>query len=75
MLKMGLPMPAVKHAMTRDGLDPDVMDGDHSKPAAGGGGVPLKEDPKYTKYFKMVGAHCAHCSPAVRLLSLLPPHC
>ena len=50
---MGLPMPAVKHAMTRDGLDPDVMDGDHSKPA-GGSGVPLKEDPKYAKYFKMV---------------------
>ena len=55
MLKMGLPMPAVKHAMTRDGLDPEVMDGDHSKPA-GGSGVPLKEDPKYAKYFKMVCA-------------------
>lgn len=53
MLKMGLPMPAVKHAMTRDGLDPDVMDGDHSKPA-GGSSVPLKEDPTYAKYFKMV---------------------
>ena len=33
MLKVGMPMPAVQHAMTRDGLDPAVMDGDHNKPA------------------------------------------
>ena len=50
MLKIGMPMDVVKHAMTRDGLDPTVMDGDHSKPA----GVPLKEDPTYQKYFKML---------------------
>ena len=53
MMKMGLPLPAVKHAMTRDGLDPDVLDGDHDKPAVDND-VPLKEDPKYSKYFKMV---------------------
>jgi len=32
MLKMGLPMGAVKQAMTRDGADPSVMDMDHDKP-------------------------------------------
>lgn len=49
MLKIGMPMGVVKHAMTRDGLDASVMDGDHNKPV----GVPLKFDPTYTKYFKM----------------------
>jgi hypothetical protein len=54
MLKVGMPMDVVKHAMSRDGMDPSVMDGDHSKPAGFGAGVPLKEDPKYEKYFKML---------------------
>lgn len=53
MLKVGMPIEVVKHAMTQDGVDPAVLDGDHSKPA-GCGGVPLKDDPKYTKYFKML---------------------
>ena len=50
MLSIGMPMDVVKHAMSRDGFDPSVMDGDHSKPA----GIPLKEDPLYKKYFKML---------------------
>jgi hypothetical protein len=55
MLKMGLPLQVVKHSMSRDGLDPDVMDGDHNQPAGGNtSDIPLKEDPKYTKYFKML---------------------
>ncbi|KAL3810986.1 hypothetical protein ACHAXA_006538, partial [Cyclostephanos tholiformis] len=57
MLKMGMPLPAVQHAMTRDGLDPSVMDGDHNMPAPlpkSLGGVPLKDDPAYAKYFKMI---------------------
>ncbi len=55
MLKMGLPMEVVKHAMTRDGLDPSVMNGDHEKPIESEeSGLPLKEDPKYAKYFKML---------------------
>jgi hypothetical protein len=37
--------------MTRDDLDPSVMDGDHNKPA---GGIPLKEDPKFQRYFRML---------------------
>ena len=57
MLKMGMPLPVVQHAMTRDGLDSSVMDGDHSMPAPLPkplGGVPLKDDPAYAKYFKMI---------------------
>ena len=50
MLSVGMPMEVVKHAMERDGLDPSVMDGDHSKPV----GVPLRLDPTYSKYFKML---------------------
>ena len=43
--------------MTRDGLDSSVMDGDHNMPAPLPklqGGVPLKDDPAYGKYFKML---------------------
>ena len=56
MLKVGMPLPVVQHAMTRDGLDPSVLQGDHNKPAqeAKPAGVPLKEDPAYAKYFKML---------------------
>ena len=59
MLKMGLPLGAVKNAMMRDGLDPSVMDGDHNHSIPGdntptAGGIPLKDDPKYEKYFKML---------------------
>ena len=50
MLKVGMPMEVVKHAMMKDGNDPSVMDGDHDKPV----GLPLKDDPKYSKYFKML---------------------
>ena len=54
MLKVGMPIAVVKHAMTRDGVDASVLDGDHNKPAGFGSGVPLKEDPKFAKYFKML---------------------
>lgn len=50
MLSIGMPMDVVKHAMTRDGLDAAVMDGDHNKPV----GIPLKDDPEYAKYFRMI---------------------
>jgi hypothetical protein len=56
MLKVGMPLPVVQHAMTRDGLDPSVIEGDLNKPAPDPKpeGVPLKEDPAYAKYFKML---------------------
>ena len=38
--------------MMKDGLDPNILDGDPEKPATNF--VPLKDDPKYAKYFKMV---------------------
>jgi hypothetical protein len=61
MLKMGLPMGAVKNAVQRDGKDPSVMDLDPNKSIksqTGSGdngeeeqdtGVPLKDDPEYSK--------------------------
>ncbi|KAL7542696.1 hypothetical protein ACHAXR_011993, partial [Thalassiosira sp. AJA248-18] len=59
MMKMGLPMGAVKNAIQRDGLDPSIMDLDPNKSVASqtkkdDDGPPLKEDPKYSKYFKML---------------------
>ena len=65
MLTMGLPMGAVKNAISRDGKDPTIMDLDPAKSLKsqlGGGsmeekdmGIPLKDDPEYKKYFKMLG--------------------
>ena len=64
MLKMGLPLDAVKHAMKRDGKDESIMDLDPVKPFSAfknkphhplrNSGPPLKDDPEYTKYFKML---------------------
>ena len=52
-------MGAVQNAMQRDGLDPTVMDLDHNKSVVSqlkadkDEGPPLKQDPKYQKYFKV----------------------
>jgi hypothetical protein len=52
-------MGAVQNAMQRDGLDPTIMDLDHNKSVASqlkkeeDDEPPLKEDPKYQKYFKV----------------------
>jgi len=60
MLKMGLPMGAVKNAMQRDGQNPQIMDLDPNKPVASqlksddDDALPLKEDPTFAKYFKML---------------------
>ena len=61
MMKMGLPKEAAKHAMVRDQLDPSILDLDPEKSLksqtgenAGDNDPPLKEDPKYAKYFKML---------------------
>jgi len=64
MSKMGLPIGAVKNALTRDGKDPSIMDLDPNQSIefqmrektgseAVDTGVPLKDDPEYEKYFKM----------------------
>ena len=55
-------MGAVQNAMQRDGLDPSIMDLDHNKSVASqlkkeeeeDDGPPLKEDPRFQKYFKML---------------------
>ena len=68
-------MGAVKNAMQRDGENPSIMDMDPEKSVASqlqeeededilDDGPPLKEDPKYTKYFKMlkmVSRYIHHC--------------
>ena len=54
MLKVGMPLQVVQHSMVADGLDPSVMEGDRNQPAPPEGGLPLKDDPTYTKYFKML---------------------
>ncbi len=58
-------MGAVQNAMTRDGLDPAIMDLDHNKSVASqmsvelvDKGPPLNEDEKYQKYFKMLKMVC-----------------
>ncbi|CAJ1948777.1 unnamed protein product [Cylindrotheca closterium] len=63
MIGMGLPIDAVKNALMRDGKDPDVMDLDPGKSIQfqlvknrkKDTAIPLKDDPEYAKYFKMIG--------------------
>ena len=56
-------MGAVQNAVQRDGLDPSIMELDPEKSVASqlkkdekeeDDGPPLKDDPKYQKYFKML---------------------
>jgi hypothetical protein len=67
MLKMGLPDGAVRHAMQKDGIDPSILDLDPEKSLRSqskkeecgdadtkDGAIPLKDDPAYQKYFKML---------------------
>ncbi|KAG7367541.1 formin homology 2 domain containing protein [Nitzschia inconspicua] len=62
MLAMKLPIDAVKNALVRDGKDPAIMDLDPNKSVASqlgsekedhDTGIPLKDDPEFSKYFKM----------------------
>jgi hypothetical protein len=52
-------MGAVQNALQRDGLDPSIIELDPNKSVASqlkkdeDDGPPLKEDPKYQKYFKV----------------------
>ena len=62
MLKVGLSPPAVKNKMTKDGVDPSILDMDPTKPPeikkddgpVYADGLAIQDDPKYTKYFKML---------------------
>jgi len=58
MLKMGLPLGAVQNSMTKDGKDPTIMTLDPDKSLSSqlkgqDTGPPLKDDPDYSKYFKV----------------------
>ena len=71
-------MGAVQNAMQRDGLDPTIMDLDPDKSLASqlkkeeDDGPPLKDDPKYQKYFKVCSSsvHFVHhvVQPSIQLL-------
>jgi hypothetical protein len=59
MSSKGLSIGAVKNALQRDGLDPKIMDLDplksvSSQMVGNSDELPLKEDPTYSKYFKML---------------------
>ena len=65
MLKMGLPLDAVKHSMQRDGKDPRILDLDHNKSVKSqlegdseDDGPPLKDDPEYSKVSHYGGCVC-----------------
>jgi len=67
MLKMGIPIGAVRQALQKEGKNPDIANLDPEKsyasqviekPSIAGKsvadeGLPLKEDPEYTKFFKV----------------------
>jgi hypothetical protein len=74
-LLQGLPKGAVQNAMQRDGLDPTIMDLDPDKSVTSqlkkdDSGPPLKEDPKYQKYFKVMHLRYA---PFVSIIMTLIP--
>jgi len=65
MLAKGLPVGAVRNALSRDGFDPSIADLDPEKclasqtpqkrnEDAADGDPPLKKDPKFEKYFRML---------------------
>lgn len=61
MLKMGLPVGAVKNTLVRDGRDQTIMELDPDKSLrsqlkgeTNGDGPPFREDPEYQKYFQML---------------------
>lgn len=51
MLKMGIPLPAVKQALMKEGKDPGIIDMDPDKPLVEA--VPLKDCPEYSKFFRV----------------------
>jgi len=61
MQRMGIPIPAVKQALQKEGKDPSIIHMDPEKPYASQikdktpikAEVPLKDDPEYSKFFKV----------------------
>lgn len=68
MMKMGLPEGAIRNAMARDGLDASVLDLDPNKSLRSqiksdevkDDGIPIKDDPNFQKYFKMLKMGLPH---------------
>jgi len=84
MLKMHLPRGAVEAKMAAEGVDVAVLDLDPTQPLPPPPepeAVPLKEDPAYAKYFKMLQMHlprgereppCRHAHTHTRVLERIP---
>jgi hypothetical protein len=61
MLKMGIPLGAVKQALQKEGKDPSIIDLDPEKSYssqmkdanADAAELPIKDDPEYAKFFKV----------------------
>ena len=70
----GLPIGAVQNAIQRDGLDPSIMELDPDKSIKSqlnmekDNGPPLKDDPEYSKYFRMLSM----VSRVQRVIKLYP---
>jgi hypothetical protein len=79
MLRMGVPLEGVKHMMVKDGVDPAILDCDHSQPLPAKfspftDGPPLKDDPVYGKFFKVgTGVLVAFLRAALSVWSLTTP--
>ena len=82
LFSQGLPVGAVKNALQRDGLDPGIMDLDPNKALASqqnqeelvDKGPPLKDDPKYQKYFR-VSYSSQHLCSMHAYSKLMPINC
>jgi hypothetical protein len=54
MLRVGHPLQVVQAKLVSAGLDPTILGADPSKPRPDTALVPLREDPAYAKYFRML---------------------
>mmetsp|Transcript_7959 Transcript_7959/g.27842 ORF Transcript_7959/g.27842 Transcript_7959/m.27842 type:complete len:1349 (-) Transcript_7959:196-4242(-) len=78
MLRMHIPKAAVQMQMTQAGLDPQILDADPEAAADAvlaafkpvekkAEGPALRDDPKYSKYFKMLAMHVPKMAVAARM--------
>jgi hypothetical protein len=72
MLSMHLPKAAVAMKMTVEGVDPSVLDLDSNspspnQPSSSSTSLTLKDDPKFSKYFKMLSMHLPKAAVAMKM--------
>lgn len=78
MLRLHIPRPAVENKMRAEGLDPALLNCDPEGPVPSAkkdepavppveSAVPLKDDPTYSKYFKMLKMHVPKMAVAAKM--------